>query len=258
MADENNCGNCDILRFGKPGEKLELLRELEETAKDCRSRADRILPACRTAAERERIKPWREFRREIGFPLFSVVLKIAQKNTDAALRGLAGDILAHLWHPAGVPRLLEDITGNDDKLLLSQVLGIFENLAGIGEEMAVKALIAIWEYGWHALAARALGACGSRRADAFLLAQAQQDEDADIRGLCVSYLNAQVTPKKVGLLLDKLKYCEGFEQAAAIKKIKDLGLSALAGDLKTAYEESEDAFIKQEIQGALRAILPGR
>ena len=53
MTDENTDKRCDVLRFGKPREKLDLLRELEDTAKECRQRADKNLPACSTPAERE-------------------------------------------------------------------------------------------------------------------------------------------------------------------------------------------------------------
>jgi len=257
MSEEED-KSVDLLRFGKPGEKLELLRELEETAKDCRIAADKALPACVTPAELERNKPWREFRRRIGFKLFEVVLKIAQKNARSELRDLAADILAHLWHPAAVDRLVEDITQNEDKLVTTQVLGIFDNLAGIGTDTAVRGLISIWEYGWHFPVVRALGACGTKRAEAFLLAQAQQDEDAGIRGLCITYLNSEVSDRKVSLLRDKLKYSTDFEQSAAIKKIAALQLTSLTKDLKAVYDESDDPLVKEEIRDALRALAPLR
>lgn len=255
MAKEQFDPRCGKLRFGESWEKMELLKELEETAKDCRIAADKRLRGCATAAELERNKPWREFRRVTGFPLFNVVLEIAQSDNRTELRDLAADILAHLWHPAAVGRLVEDIKENADTLFGTQISGIFINLAGIGNEVAVRGLISIWEDPqWQSYIPEALAACNSKIGEAFLLEQARENKDPYVRGICICWLNNEVSDTKVKFLLDKLRCDEIFERSAAIEKISDMRLTSLTPDLMAMYNKSEDSMLKEEIFDALRSM----
>jgi len=253
MSKERSDPRCDTLRFGEPWEKLELLKELEEIAKDCRSAADKVSRNGLTAAERERNKPWREFRRRIGFPLFELVLDMAQGGRSES-RDVAADILAHLWHPAAVDRLVEDIKENADTLLGTQFLGIFINLGGIGTEVAARGLISLWEEPlWRPYITEALEACGSKAGEAFLMTQALENKDPYVRGSCISRLNSEVSDKKINFLQEKLKRGESFERLAAIKKILEMRLTSMAPDLMNIYNTSSDPALK-EIRETLRSM----
>jgi len=240
------------LRFGESWEKLAAMRELEEVAKDCRVAAERALAGVVDKAELERKKPWREFRRRIGFGLFGEVLDIAQGPPGSDLRDLAADILAHLWHPAAVDRLLEDIRCNGADLLPSQYTGIFVNLGGIGNEPAARALMELWDEGCAYDAVGPLGACGSRAAEAFLMRQACENKDHTLRGYCICFLNSMPTQEKVDFLREKLKRGTGFERSAAVRKIAQMGLHSLAPELLAAYGQSDDEALKKEIFETLR------
>lgn len=243
---------CNTLRFGESWEKLEVMRELEEIAKDCRTKANEILANCAAPAEREKHKPWRAFRKLTGFQLFNLVMDIAQEQSGTRLRDLAADILAHLWHPAAVDRLVEDLLDNGATLLTSQYIGIFENLAGISNEPAVQALIKLWEEGYKYDTVWAIGACLSKTGEAFLLRQAREHKDPSLRGYCICALNSELSEEKSAFLLDKLKNGTPFEQSGAVRKIGDMGLSSLSPTLMAVYNQSEDVILKEEIFDTLR------
>lgn len=240
------------LRFGESWEKLAAMRELEEVAKACRVWAEQALAGVADKAEIERKKPWREFRRRIGFGLFGEVLDIAQGPPGSELRDLAADILAHLWHPAAVDRLIEDLKVNGKTLLPSQYTGIFTNLGGIGNEPAVRALMELWDDGCAYDAVAPLGACGSRTSEAFLMRQARENKDQALRGYCICYLNSMPTQEKVDFLREKLKRGTGFERSAAVRKIAEMGLRSMVPELMAVYDQSEDAVLREEIFATLR------
>jgi len=248
---DNRCGT---LRFGEGWEKLELLRDLEETAKDCRIAADNRLSDCATEAERERAKPWREFRRVIGFPLFNLILEIARSDIRSEQRNLAADILAHLWHPAAVDRLVEDLNENAGSLLGTQISSIFINLAGIGNEVAARGLISLWGEGFDHYIPEALAACKSKAGEAFLFVQARDNKDYCLRGICICYLNSKVSEEKSVFLLEKVRSGVHFEQYAAVKKIAGMHLTILAPELMAVCNKSEDPELKDEIHKALRTL----
>ena len=244
----------EILRFGESWEKLEAMRELEKLAKECRTRADAVLDRCATAAGKEKNKPWREFRRQTGLGLFNAVLDIAQGPPGSELRNLAADILAHLWHPAAVDRLVEDIKENGETLLNSQYSGIFVNLGGIGNESAARALISLWAEGGEYDIAGPLAACNSKAGDAFLMLQARENKDPAVRGHCICCLSATPTEEKTDFLRERLKNTNHFEQSATVRKIAQMCLVSMAPELIAVYNQSEDPRLKEEIAKTLRSL----
>lgn len=244
----------ETLRFGENWEKLDAMRELEELAKECRTRADAVLDRCVTAAEKEKNKPWRAFRRQTGLGLFSTVLDIAQGPPGSELRNLAADILAHLWHPAAVERLVEDIKENGDTLLNSQYGGIFVNLGGIGNEPATRALISLWEAGCEYYVAGPLAACNSKIGEAFLMVQARENKDPTVRGHCICCLSSTPTEEKINFLRERLKNGTHFEQSATVRKIAEMSLLSIAPELIAAYNQTEDPGLKDEIAKTLRSM----
>jgi len=252
MTDENRGELWEALKLGTAREKLAALRELGEIAKEVREEADVWIPTCRSAVLREKFKPWRKFRGLVGFPVFNIMLEIAQGKASARLRELAADILAHLWHPAAVGRLVEDIRKNSKTLRPSQVTGIFVNLGGIGNEVAVRALISLWGNWWQFHIPAALAACDSKTAESFLMKQAKEAKDPNIRASCLFSLSSEVSDRKIGVLLDRLEHGGHFEQAAAITIIKRMGLASLAPALKAIYSKSKDPILRKHITTALR------
>lgn len=242
------------LQFGDSTEKLGIMRELEEIAKECRTKAEPLLDICVTPAEREKNAPWREFRRQIGFPLFNVVLDIAQGPSGLELRDLAADILAHLWHPAAVGRLEQDLRENSKNLTHTQISGIFSNLAGIGNEPAAQALMRLWEEGYEFECASALGACNARSGNAFLLRQAVENSNADLRGYCLLFLKLSACPETEAFLRDRLRHGANLELSVAIRQAGLLRLASLEPDLVRIQDQTENSDLKKEIAQALKCM----
>lgn len=250
---DNDLEKCvNILRFGESWEKMGAMRELEAIAKECRTRANPVLDLCITPAERERNVPWRAFRRRIGFPLFDLVLDIAQGPAGSDLRDLAADILAHLWHPASVDRLVEDILENEESLCPSQISGIFENLGGIGNEPAAQALMKLWGEGYHYQVVFPLGACRSKAGNAFLIRQARENNDPTLRGYCVLASHLEATDENAAFLLERARNGAMMESSAAIRKICAMNLSSLIPALISIHNSSDDLMIRETIFDALR------
>jgi len=240
------------LAHGEPWERLEAMQKLEEIAIQCRTEANAVIGKCTTPAELEKLKPWRSFRRKIGFPLFNLVLKIAQGPSGTQLRDLAADILAHLWHPAAVDRLVEDLSKNGDALRPSQLSGIFDNLAGIGNEPALKALLKLWDEGYEYDVVIPIGSCNSKVGEAFLMRQAREHKDSSLRGYCILAFGREHSPEKVSLLRDKLKNGTPLERSAAIRRIGDMGLISLSSELIAIHNGTNDEKLKTEILDTLR------
>jgi HEAT repeat protein len=241
-----------LLRNGERWEKLEAMQVLEELAKECRTAANAVIYKSASKAEWEKLKPWRTFRRKVGFELFNQMLDIAQGPTGTPLRDLAADILAHLWHPLAVDRLVEDLLDNGEKLLPTQFTAIFDNLAGIGNEPALRALLKLWDEGYETLAVYAIGACDSKEGEAFLLRQAREHKDPSLRGYCISALGAEPSDEKTAFLLSRLKSGTPFEQSAAVRKIGDIGLMSLTPELVALHNSTKDEYLKEEIFDTMR------
>jgi len=252
MTNENRDEYWEALKLGTAAEKLAALRELEETAKKIREHTEPELFAFHNAVIPEKLKPWREFRGVVGFPVFNIMLELAQSDAHHGLRDLAADILAHLWHPAAVDRLVVDIKRNSKTLRPSQISGIFINLGGIGNEPAVRALISLWRHRWKFHIPAALAACDSKTAESFLMTHARKAKDPNVRASCLFALNSEVSDRKISLLLERLEHGGHFEQAAAITKIKDIGLASLVPALKAISSKSKDPILKDHIAQALR------
>lgn len=254
MTDENRCELWEALKLGTAREKLAALREFEEIAKEVREQAEPDLSTWPSAVLREKSKPWRKFRGLVGFPVFNIMLEIAQGKGNTRLRELAADILAHLWHPAAVGRLVEDIRKNSKTLRPNQVTGIFVNLGGIGNEPAARALISLWAEGCEYDIARPLAACNSKAGDAFLMLQARENKDPAVRGHCICCLSATPTEEKTDFLRERLKNTNHFEQSATVRKIAQMCLVSMAPELIAVYNQSEDTRLKEEIAKTLRSL----
>ncbi|MHB0995862.1 MAG: HEAT repeat domain-containing protein [Elusimicrobiales bacterium] len=241
-----------LLQFGEPQEKLEAMRKLEEIAKECRSAANPLLAKCDDPAKKEKLKPWREFRKRIGFPLFDLVLDISKGPAGTELRDLAADILAHLWHPSAVDRLVEDLLENGDKLRGGQFNGIFENLGGIGNEPAARALLRLWDEGYRYEVIFPLGSCNSKVGNAFLMRQARENPDATLRGYCILALRLEPTEENGALLLEKARSGDALESSAAIQKIGDMNMASLVPALISIHNQSDDHMVRESIFAALR------
>lgn len=250
MGDLEKWG--EILKIGEPLEKLAVMRELEEIAKDCRSRANPLLAGCDDPTKKEKLKPWREFRKRIGFPLFDLLLEISKGPSGTELRDLAADILAHLWHPSAVDRLVEDLLENGDKLLGSQFTGIFENLGGIGNEPAARALMRLWDEGYRYDVIFPLGGCDSKAGNAFLMRQAKESADAALRGYCILALRLEPNEENGAFLLERARSGNALESAAAIQKIGLMNLTSLIPSLISIHNQSDDHMVRESIFAALR------
>lgn len=253
MAEEYN-HYFEVLLLGTDGEKLEALKELADIAKDCRVKADAALLADLGPAERERHKAWREFRRQIGFKVFGLVLDMARLPAGSETRDLAADLLAHLWHPAAVDRLVEDILTNAKKLTHTQVSGIFANLAGIGNEPAALALIRLWSAGYAYEAVAPLAACDSRTANEFLFRQARDNKDEVLRGYCLLYLKLERSAEAIEFLREKLISGTVLERSGAVRKICAMRITSMVPDLVTVYKNIEDSDLKREISVVLKCL----
>jgi len=238
-VDLNNC---------KHRKKLEILAELAVLAGQCRSRSD---SAENPGIDGSRSRPWLEFRRLVGRPLFDQLLAIA-RNPPSAVRDLAGDIMVQLGHPCAISHLLVLYERRLSAINESPPLKIYTNLGLIGTGRAARALMSLWGARWDADIAAALGMCGSGVAQNFLLRQARAHGNSHVREQCIAYLNAPLTREKTALFIDRL--CNGSynERYVSILKVQELRVTEAAETLALMRKKSENeslaGFIKEALQ----------
>ena len=215
---------CEALGLGTPREKLEVLKELLEIANGCRACAEAQLKSVQEGQAARNLKPWCEFQNIVGEPIFDTILQIVKNYPPSGVRELAGDIMAQLWHPSAIGRLLEDFEQRRDPLAERPPLRIFRSLGGIGTEAAARALMWMWGTKWDADVACALEMCDSLEAQDFLLRQAREHSSVYVRSMCMAHLKAPLTPAKEDLFIDRLKFGTHDEKFIAILKIQELGV----------------------------------
>jgi len=236
-------------------EKLEILAELSTLAGQCRTRSD--APAD-PDINVPRARPWIEFRKLTGRPLFEQLLVIVRNGPPSMVRELAGDMMVVLEHPCAVSRLLELYEQRLATVNESPPLSIYRNLALIGTGGAARALMSLWGGRWAADIAGALGMCRSSIAQNFLLRQARAHGNPHVREQCIAYLKAPLTKEKTGLFIDRL--CNGSynERYVAILKVQELRVAEAAETLAKMLKRSENESLAGFIKGALRALSRGK
>jgi len=224
----------EVLVSGEPREKLEFLKELREIADACRAHVD-LQPASvfEDTVVRKNAKPWREFQEITGKPLFDALLAIVRQEDPSEVRELAGDIMAQLWHPCAVGRLLEDFEQHRDTLAERPPIRIFRNLGGIGTEDAARALMWMWGTKWDADAVSALEMCGCEAAQDFILRQATEHSSSYVRLICLMHLVLPLTEGKETLIMERLRSGTHDEQFVAVTKVKELGMVQASETLQT-------------------------
>ncbi|HBA62016.1 MAG TPA: hypothetical protein DCZ92_14620 [Elusimicrobia bacterium] len=259
LADEVVDRQCEVLRSGAAHEKLAVLNELTEASDECRARADQLPRAAfKEPGVREKYAPWLEFRKILGEPLFEAIVEIARQERPSPVRALAGDILAQLWHPAAIGRLLEAFESRLETLSENPPLRIFLDLGGIGTEAAVKALMWLWGTEWDADAAGALGMCDSGTAQDFLLANASVHPDPYVRSICLAHLRPPITKEKADLFIARLFSGTQSERFIAAMKVKEFRLAAAVPALISARARKDDEALMDMIDEALAVLRGGR
>ena len=232
---------CDTLASGTPHEKRAVLAELLEISNGCRActeaQPDSLLE---DPAARENAKPWRKFLDIVGQPLFDILLGIVAQEPPSEVRELAGDIMAQLWHPCAVGRLLEDFEQHRDTLTKKPPLRIFRNLGGIGTVAAAKALMWMWGTRWDADVVNALGMCDCETVQDFLLRQATEHSGVHVRLVCLMSLSAPLTTRKEALLLDRLRQGTHDERFVAIMKVEELKATWAIPELMALHAAETD------------------
>lgn len=239
------------LNGGSHREKLEILAELFELAKQCRSRSDK--PAD-SDFDGPRARPWREFRTLVGRLLFDQLLAIVRDGPPSPVRELAGDIMVALEHPCAIGRLLELYEQRLPRINESPPLTIYRDLGVIGTGGAARALMSLWGGRWDADIAGALGMCKSNAAQDFLLRQAGKHNNPYVRQMCIAYLKSPLTKEKTDLFIDRL--CNGSynERYVAILKVQELRAAGAAGTLALMRKKIENESLAQFIKEALLAL----
>lgn len=195
----------------------------------------------------------------MGEPLFGLVLAIVRSDPPSEVRELAGDIMAHLWHPCAVGRLLEDYERRHrDMVEHKPPLGIYKNLGGIGTEAAARALMWLWGTKWDADIAGALGMCDSDAAQDFLVKQARAHSNAHVRAMCMGNLKPPVTKEKADLFMERLRDEESGECFVALCMIKDLQVACAAEALVALRARTENRMYASFISKILPVLNAGR
>jgi hypothetical protein len=222
----------EVLVSGETREKLEFLKELLELANACRANIDSLPETVfEDPVARKIAKPWREFQKITGKPLFDALLELVRQETPSKVRELAGDIMAQLWHPSAIGRLLEDFEQHRDTLAKKPPMKIFVNLRGIGTEAAARALMWMWGTKWDADVVNMLSRCDSDEAQKFILRQATEHSSAYMRFVCLMHLTAPLTEEKEALIMERLKSGTHDEQFVAVMKVQEFGMVQAADRL---------------------------
>lgn len=245
----------ELLCSGKDGEKLAVLEQLFEIACECRDKADSVhRPAFSKPAGRGDFRPWQEFLGIVGEPFFKALIEIVQNTTPSEVRARAGDIMAQVWHPCAIGRLLETFEERREAKSDLPSSGIFKNLGGIGTEAAAKALMWLWGTGFDAEVAGALGMCDSAAAQDFLLRNAREHASPYVRSVCIAHLNLPVTEEKTDLLINCLETGTQHEQFVAAMKVKEFRVARAAPALRLLRAGTGDTVLVKVIDAALSVL----
>lgn len=246
-----------ILRSGDTGEKLAALEELLEIACKCREKTDAVQRTAR-AAPSVRKYPWHEFRGIVGEPVFAALVEIVQNTAPSEVRARAGDIMAQVWHPCAIGRLLETFEERREAKADLPSSGIFRNLGGIGTNAAARALMWLWGSGFDAEAAGALGMCESDAAQEFLLGNALRHSSPYVRSVCIAHLNPPATEEKIALLINRLETGTQNEQFIAAMKVKEFRAARAVPALLALRAGNTDMVLIKIIDEALAVLKAGR
>ncbi len=239
-----------VLDGGGREEKLEALGELFALARDSRAKTDAPSDDYGIVLGD---KPWLEFRRAVGRPLFDQLTAIVRYGRPSEVRELAGDIMALLLHPCAVGRVLELHERLGSSVNNSPQLRIYKNLGDIGSGVAARALMWLWGSRWDADIAGALGRCKSSAAQAFLIKQAVSHPNSHVRQMCIVYIRSPITKEKADLFIDRLLHGTYNERFTAILKVQELRVGRALETLVAMREEKENVdfvgFINETLAG---------
>lgn len=242
MAETKFAQVSRALSSGSQEEQLAALRELFVLAEQSRAKVD-------APSDDYGIilgdKPWREFHRVVGQPLFGQLTAIVRYAPPSQVRELAGDVMVLLMHPCAVGRVLELYERRIATVEASPPLGTYKSLGDIGTGGAARALMWLWGTRWGADMAGALGRCKSSAAQDFLLRQAGTHPNSYVRQMCILYLKSPLTKEKIDLFIDRLRNGTYNERFSAILKVKELRVGRAAQTLMAMREDRENTdFIK--------------
>lgn len=231
----------EVLVSGETREKLKFLKELLELANACRAHVDSLPESVfEDPVARKKAKPWREFRKITGKPLFDALVELVRHESPSEVRELAGDIMAQLWHPCAVGRLLEDFEQHRDTLAERPPMRIFMNLRGIGTEAAARALMWMWGTKWDADVVNMLTRCDSEEAQSFVVRQATEHSRVHVRLRCMMSLALPLTEEKEALIMERLKSGTHDEQFVAVMKIQEFGMVQAANLLASVRANTRE------------------
>lgn len=237
---------------GSSAEKLEVLKGLLGKAAECRARADaRACPWPESEHASEAPRPWEEFSAIIGETLFSAIEEIVRQEPPSELREFAGDIMAHIWHPCAIGRLLEKHERRGDTVLTKPPLDIYRDLSGIGTEAAAKALMWLWGCKWDADIAGALAMCRGENVQNFLMEQARAHPNSHVRATCIAGVTHPITPEKAAFLVERLENGSYNEQYYSLYMISELRVARAAEALAAFRRKTSDRAFTGLIDEAL-------
>lgn len=255
LTEEYLAGQVEILLSGAEQDKLPVLSGLYALAEECRAKAELIpYAAFKEPAVRENCAPWREFRAMIGAELFGVLVELVGQERPSRVRAQAGDIMACLWHPCGIGRLLEKFEERRETLEEDPPVRILRDLGAIGTEAAAKALVWLWGSGMDADAAGALGICFGTAAQDFLLTNALVHTDSYVRSICLAHLRPPITKEKADLFITRLSCGTQNERFIAAMKVKEFRLAAAVPALISARARKDDGALLGVIDEAIAAL----
>lgn len=249
----------EILRTGDAGGKLAVLEELFEIASRCREKTDSLhRSVLAEPSMREHYRPWREFLAIAGEPVFEALVEIVRDTNPSEVRARAGDIMARVWHPSAIGRLLEAFEERREKKSDLPAAGIFRDLGGIGTEAAARAIMWLWGSGFDAEAAGALGRCESEVAQDFLLRNAREHSNSYVRSVCISGIKPPLTEEKTALLINRLETGTQNEQIFAAMRVQDLRMIRALPVLLALRAGNADMVLLRIIDETLAALGAGR
>lgn len=242
-----------MLRTGTTDERLALLDELFEIASECRGKTDSLCySVLAEPAMREHYRPWRGFQALAGEPVLEALAEIVLNGPPSEVRAKAGDLMAHIWHPSAIGRLLEQFEEGRETQTVSH--SVFRDLGGIGTAAAAKALMWLWGTVYDAEVAGALGMCDSEAAQDFLMRNAREHSDPYVRSVCIAHLKPPVTREKKELLIDRLETGTYHEQFTAALKVREFRAAEAEQALRMLRTVAADKVLVKVIDEALAAM----
>lgn len=174
------------------------------------------------------------------------------------MRALAGDVMACLWHPCAIGRLLETFEERRETLEEDPPVRIFRDQGAIGTEAAANALMWLWGSGMDADAAGALGICFGTAAQDFLLANASVHPNSYVRSICLAHLRPPTTKGKADLIIARLSSGTQNERFIAAMRAKEFRLVSAVLGLISARTRIDDGTLAVVIDEALAVLRSGR